>query len=328
MDKIIVKTSEIPADLKVEDLNLNLQGQEGNICKFYGIPAALLNVDKRFKTHTFNDVLRSATLELQVLRDGDKVQVLDPKSSFVDDEQFDEIQTMLSGRYESIEKADHGFESRLTIVLPKDYQESFMGDVFEKQLVVSRRPEGGLSYGLQVERLICTNGSMVSDKAVFQTIRKPAGNEGVMSELFGAIENVSVNEYLQGLFMNQGEFVPCSVADMSEMSAAVVRLTGEDLSPYPLDKIAEVYANQDIDINKLSRQNLAKLPSGFSYYEAFNVMTHAVKAAEDTLENKIEVAKFYKHSRMKALSSTGVVFQHAPTFSTEFKHELMGDVMS
>lgn len=324
MRKVTINTADLSTNLVCGEYDLGPQA--GNISTYYGIPYTLVTVDSKFKTHTFLDVIQHAAIEMNCLVDDGKIQVLDPKSSFVDDEQFAEVETMLKGRYDNVESKSRGFESQIKVELPESYNESFTGDVFKKQLLVTRRPEGGLSYGLQIERLICTNGSMVADKSTFKTIRKPAGNEGVMAELFAGVENMSINEYLMSLFMHQGEMVPCSVADMTEMASTLQKMTGEDATPYPLENIAAVYASQDIDINKLSRQNLAKLPSGFSYYEAFNVLTHGAKQAEDTLQNKIEVAKYYKSKRMKALSATGVVFSKAPSFSKEFKHHLMGDV--
>lgn len=323
MRKVVINTAELDNTLKVGDVDLS--SQANNICKFYGIPATLISVDKKFNTNTFIEVIQHAALELECLVDKDRVQVLDPKSSYMNDEQFADVENLLKGRYENIKKSTNGFESQLKIELPSNFNEEFVGDVFKKQMIVVRRPEGGLSYGLEIERLICTNGSMALDKSMYSTIRKPAGNEGVMADLFQGIENMSIQEYLMSLFMYQGDMVPCSVSDMSEMAATLQNITGAEDTPYPLAKIGMVYAEQNIDINKLSRQNLAKLPTGFSYYEAFNVLTHGAKQAENTLQNKIEVAKFYRKSRMNALSATGVVFSKTPIFSKEYKQTLMGD---
>lgn len=324
MDKVIVNTADLTKDFSFDGLTLS-PAQVKNLGKFYGIPEALHSVDKKFGTSTFHEVLQAATPTLEFLVENDKVQVLDPKSKFLDDTEFLSL-IESSGFTPDIETK--GFQKTATVKLASKDSDSFLKDAFSRQWTITRRAEGGLSFSTEIIRLACTNGLTIPDKQFSGFIRNANVDNTYISGFHNSAESFDVDSYLKGLFTVAGEPVQCSVSDMMEMHKCLADLTQDDIADmlFPITSVTDFYANQNIDVKTLSRKYLEKLPSGLSYYEALNILTNGAKSMiEPNIDNQIRIAKFCTPKRMSAMQNVELVFQGAPRFNRDQIHSWMGD---
>lgn len=324
---IVVKTADLSKDFKFD--GVSLEPQFKNIEKFYGIPNALHSVDKKFSTSTFRTVLEAAAPELQVMvDDSNNVQVLDPRSRYLDDAGFDQ---MLAAAGPDVKVEKRGFEKQATVVLQDSDTDVYLGDVFKRQIVITRRAEGGVSINTAIERQVCSNGLMVPDKQFSATLRNPSKfSTELFSSYYDAAGSFNIDEYLQKLFSRDGSPIQASIADIMKMQDCLIRITDdEDLGNllYRTDRMKDFYAEQAIDIDSLARQYLDKLPSGLTYYQALNILTSGAKAmAEKTIDNQIAVAAFCTPQKMKCLQQVKELqFTGMPQFSNAEIRLFMGD---
>lgn len=324
MDKIQINTKDLTKEFTFDGLSLS-KTQVKNLGKFYGIPEALHNVDKKFGTSTFNEVLCAATPTIEVLVENNQVQVLDPKSRFMDDTEF--LSLIDSSGFQPEIKSE-GFQKTATVKLDAKDSDSFLKDAFSRRWHITRRAEGGVSFSTEIVRLACTNGLTIPDKQFSGFIRNAKVDTAYISGFNDSAEAFDVDAYLKGMFTVNGEPVSCSVSDMLEMHKCLSDLTQDDVADmlFPIPTIEAFYANQNIDISKLSRKFLEKLPSGLTYYECLNILTNGAKSmVEPTIDNQIKVARFCTPKRMSALKDVDLVFQGAPRFNKEQIHSWMGD---
>lgn len=329
MEQVVIKTKDLDKDYQIDGLSLS--NQVDNIMGFYGIPMALKNVDKKFKTDVLRQVIEAAAPTVNVLVDGGNVQVLDPKSVFLEDDKFDE----LVGIAQEVSGTDaivttNGFQKQAKIVLPAIDTDLFVGDAFSRNWEITRRAEGGISFTTGIVRLACTNGMVVPEKQFSSFIRNAVADRVFILGFHDIASGFSVNEYLKNTFTHNGVEVPCSLADMYEMQDCLKSLTNDDLPEilFPTKEIEDFYSNQGIEVNSLSRRYLDKLPTGFTYYQALNILTHGAKSmVEPTIDNKIKVAKFCRPSKMKSLRDVDLHWEGTPQFSESRIRSSMGDLV-
>lgn len=229
MDRVTIKTKDLDANFAFD--GISLEGQFGNIQQFYGIPATLHTVDKKFGTHTFRDVLESAATTLDVLIEDNNVQVLDPKSKYMADDEFDQLITVAEGISGiKAEAFKSKFQKQAVFKLKDNEGDSFLDDVFARTWTITRRAEGGLSFSTDIIRLACTNGMVIPDKQFSGFIRSANVDSAFLSGFHDNAVGFSVDQYLRSLFIHNGKPVPCSLADLIEMQACLQKLTGDDLA--------------------------------------------------------------------------------------------------
>lgn len=323
---------ETPEGVKLQTKQLQ------DVCEFHKIPQTLLTIDKKYHTSTFIDVAKTVTEEIEVLTDSDNslVQVLDPKSNFVTDEHFYEIGEMvtkLSGL--ELKETNSGFNKTFEFQLPANAEsDTFVGDLFQKSVKIDRLPQGGVNLSTLLLRLVCSNGQQLADKQFSLFYRNPEGKltDGVTEVFLNSVQNLSVKEYLNSIFIKDGKPLIATMEDIYSMKHTLVEITeNENLAEYlyQTKSMEEFYMNQGIDCTKLSRKFLGYLPSGLTLMQAFNVLTNGAKCAEDTLENKIKVGRYCHPGIIKNIRDIRELkFQGVPHFSDRDIKIRMGDGMS
>lgn len=328
MQTITLDTRSLSKDFTFD--GISLESQFKNIEKFYGIPATLRSVDKKFKTDTFRSVLEVAAPTLQVMvSDSNDVQVLDPKSVFLQDNEFDQL-IDLAEHTSGIQarRSTNKFQKSATIQLKDKDTDSFLGDVFLRSWTITRRAEGGLSFSTDLLRLACTNGMVVPDKQFSGFIRNAKVDQAYLTGFHDMADGFSVDDYLRSLFTHNGEPVPCSLADLHEMHDCLQDLTKDDLADmlFPIASVEDFYASQNIDTTKLARKYLDKLPTGLTYYQALNILTNGAKSmVAKTIDNQIRVARFCQPKRLQNMKDVDLHWQGMPTFSSAQVSSWMGD---
>ena len=302
-------------------------------CNYLGVPTSLLNIDKSFGTNTTLDVLKAASNGKQKLHlnddESEVLAVMDHRSTFMSDDKFDSmVDTYKKAGYEEVNMAISKGNIRATFNLPVSDKDNVLGDVFRKQIVMERMAQGGIYVSAGFLRLACTNGMLVADKEyrkLFRNAVKDTDVDGIFSLTAGS----SVEEYFRKLFSNNGKWLEASVADYMGMRKTLSDIIGPDAASesFPTMAIEEHYLDQNIDINKISRQLQYRLPAGVTYFDAFNFMTHGVKKAEDlTLEQEISIGKWARPSYINQLRDTDVSFHGKPKFTQALIDHLKGDI--
>lgn len=322
MREITIKTSDLQNQTVFDDVDV--MSCASDLCKYYSIPQTLLNVDNKFGTSTFKDVLQAATEKISFVVSDNGYHALDPKSIFVNDKTFDSLKSIIS-KSDNVQEMSRGLEKKIIFDISVD-EDSYVDDVYRKRVSITRLPQGGLYTSTELLRLACTNGNMVADSKYSKLLRTLGNAEQTVKSIIDQATEFDVASYLKSIFEVNGKPLMCSYGDMNEMSRFITSFELGD-TPYPLDDIIRVYLEQGIEVEKLSQKNQCKLPTGFSYYEAVNVLTHAAKTlVPATTENHVKLASYFSPRRMRGLQDSSVVFQQSPEFSHEFKHKLMGDI--
>jgi len=329
MEHIKINVKDLGADYTID--GLSLQKQIPTIGEIYGIPAALHNVDKKFKTHTFRDVLMAASEgTLHCIVEDNKIQVLDPKSAFMEDSQFDELIELtekVTGL--QVNQKKHGFQRSAVVKLKDKDSDHYLSDAFSRNWSITRRAEGGMNFSTGIVRLACGNGMMVADKQFSGFLR--TADKVDQLYILGFHDNAdafSIESYFQNLFAPNGVELPCSVAEMMEMHKCLRDLTNDDLPNmlFPIEAVRDFYTAQDIDISNLARKYLEKLPTGLTYYQALQILTHGAKQmAEKTIANEIKVARFCAPPLMMAKQAVDLQYQGTPHFSADQLEFWMGN---
>jgi len=312
---------ETPEGVKFESKELK------RVCDYYGVPGTLLNVDKKFGTETFAEVAKvHAPVVKYVIRD-EKVQVLDPRSTLMTDEEFDkaiEVATTISGITPNLSNKE-----KAVFELPAIDSDSFLGDVFSRSFSIERLPQGGVNLATNLLRLVCTNGMIIPDTQYRSLIRSANVDKPVLGAFWDAVGNFSVDKYFDSLFTHNGLPVAASVADYFGMHDTLNRIADEDIANLllPKEPISEFYASQGIELSKIARMSLNRLPSGIDYYQCFNILINGAKNAEKTLENELKVADWCRPSRLTQMKASYFSFKGMPQFDTSVIKSRMGDVV-
>lgn len=303
-----------------------------DICTYHAIPATLINVDKKFRTNTLFDVIKVAAPSVGILSSEDQtsIRVLDPKSKFLEDREFDLLLEEASERTGvEFDIHNNGFSKRASFKVKPTDTDSFVGDLFEKSFTIERLPQGGVNLATALLRLACTNGMVVPD-AQYKALIRSANVESTQLTAFAdSVKNFNIEEYFRSLFFKNGEAVHASVSDYIGMQKTLATITDDpDFAKLllPTADIEAFYTAQGIDISKMSSRTLNRLPSGLRYYEAYNILTHGAKSAEKTLENEIKVANWCRPSYLSQVKDSDVTFSGMPTFDRNVVKERMGDL--
>lgn len=296
------------------------------VCEYYGVPGTLLNVDKKFGTETFAEVARVHAPTVKFLVKEDSVQVLDPRSNLMSDEDYEkaiDVASEISGIAPNRKNSE-----KAVFELPAIDSDSFMGDVFKRSFSIERLPQGGVNLATNLLRLVCTNGMTIPDSQYRSLIRSANIDKPMLGAFWDAVGNFSVDSYFESLFSQGGEAVKASVADYFGMHDTLLRITDEDLANllFPKEPISDFYAAQGIELSKIARGSLNRLPSGIDYYQCLNILTNGAKSAEKTLENELKVADWCRPSRLSAMKSTDLSFKGMPHFDSSVIKSRMGDV--
>ena len=308
--------------------------QVGAQCDFLRVPKTLLNIDKEYNLDTTLQVLRAASVgeeKLLVDDNGEVLSVLDHRSTFMEDDQFFETLKLVGDASVDAPCEVHkkGAAIRATYTLGEVSTDTVLGDVFHRQIIVERKPEGGVYVGTGLLRLICTNGCQVADKEYRQLYRNGVNTE-TFSHLMSTIKSMDVTDYFSRLFSNNGKWIEASVADYMGMRKTLSDIVGNEVASefFPVAPIYDHYKAQNIEVNKMSRTIQQKLPAGVTYFDAFNIMTNGCKRAADTikLSDEIEVANWARPSKLKQLRESDIQHHGMPQFPKQLIQRLKGDL--
>lgn len=338
MEQRRIKTKGIQKDVctgiykTAEGLELSDQ-QVREICKYFSVPETLVNVDNKFGTTTALDVLNKTkfTEGMEVIMEGDKIiSVLDPKSKFVTDLNFDTLISKVCDMGLDISNTKvNGAQKRVTFDLKETATDSFMDDVFKRQIHIDRLSEGGIRINSAFLRLACTNGMLVPDSTMMKLIRSGKVNDDQLSHWLGDMGALDVETWFKKKLFIDGAPVDASVADYMGMRGTLRDLTDDEVADFyfPVYNIADFYGRQDIDITKTPRDILKNLRSGLSYYDCYNILTHGVKQAEElTLQNEIDIARWVKPTTLRYNHTMlGRNIQGMPHFDHHMIQILKGD---
>lgn len=342
MSKTIIKTSVENWQVKgnqtfLEDGILVDERNKMELSRFLKVPGTLVQVDKKFGTRTFLDVLltQEPASELQAIIeevDG-KLKLLsfiDPKSTFISDETFNiMVEAFQKLKLEPVEaKVRNSASRRVVFDLHQEDSDNFMADAFKRQIVLDRLPQGGSSLSLDTIRLICTNGAKLSDKQFSRVSRNNVFDEQIINTFTSDMLTFRLNEYLENLWKRDGEFIEASVADYYNMRHTLATLVDEEAADifYPTWPIEDHYSAQDIDLSKINNHLRSRMPSGISYYDCFNILTNGIKQAGPlTMEEQIAVARYAKPAIMKQVRESDIHWEGKPHFELDRIKVLMGD---
>ena len=160
--------------LESEDIKLK-ERELSNVADFLKIPKSLLAVDKKYGTNTFKDVLSRVTDTVMINQHGNEIHVLDPKSLFVPDTQFEQIVSMGADVLHvepQIKKQGEIGQMQAIFELNSLDSDEVYGDVYKRRVAITRNAQGGLDLNTGILRLICSNGAVVKEKELGATIRR------------------------------------------------------------------------------------------------------------------------------------------------------------
>lgn len=335
MEKEIIK-SNLRGWRKVEGGFMTGEGlhlgnsQVIDLCKYTGVPATLVNIDERHGTNATLEVLKavSKTQPELMVSDGSVLNVMDPKSRYIHDDEFVELTNSLS-RFgvSSGTTKNRGARSVVTYNLEKQDTDSVLGDVFQRRVHLDRLPQGGLIITAGLLRLICTNGCVVADNQYRQHFRTKI-DDAKLAEKLAAIAGLQVEDYFKKLFSHNGEWVEASVANFLGMRQTLEAVTCKEVADqyFILDPITKHYEAQGTDISKLPRTMLEKLPSGLSYFDCFNILTHGAKQAEDlATAEEVAIGGWAAPSKLSHMKATVMGLKGRPEFDPILVSRLKGD---
>lgn len=97
--------------------------------------------------------------------EGKPLSIIDHRNKFVTGTEYDDLVTGISDKL-GIQGDTKVSGATIVTKFTFDVTDSdnFLGDVFKRQLHVTRLPQGGLAINTGTLRLACTNGMMVTEK--------------------------------------------------------------------------------------------------------------------------------------------------------------------
>lgn len=303
-----------------------------SVLSYSGLPETLHRIDSKYKTHTSLDVLQKIEATPEFLVDNNEiVSVIDPKSCYCFNDDYYELiskfETILGIKGSTISRKSSQLRTEFTL---SDSENNFFNDIFDKKIIIDRLPQGGVLFTIGLLRLVCTNGMMVPDSQ-YKSLVRSLPNDYQPIVFTDLANHFDVNSYFTSLFTKNGVPLMASVADYLGMMDNLSKLTDSDTASYffPLEPIERHYSAQGIDIEHLSRSSLSKLPSGVTYYNAFNILTNGIKLVNDiSIKDELEVSKWIVPSKLSSMKLTDISYQGVPKFDEVLLHSLMGDIKS
>lgn len=320
-------TVESNGDFKTAEGFILSEKQRKDLCKFNSVPESVINIDKKFSTRTTLDVLRAAqAAPAFIVEDGKILSVLDNRSKFVSDQEFDSMLEGVNLKYFDFDVVTNGASKKYVYTLSETESDAVFGDVYKRRVVIERLPQGGVSFNGSLLRLACTNGMLIPDAQFRKAFRNNVSADNI-NVLTDYMLSLSVEDYLKNLFTKDGEPLEASVADYFGMRTTLKKFIEEDDAEvfYPEEPIVNFYQSQGTDVKSLSRTAQSNMRSGVSYYDCFNILTNAIKLAEKlTLDEEIEVARWVKPSKILEIKNIKT-YTGAPSFDKGLLKALRGD---
>lgn len=298
----------------------------------YKVPATTVALDKKYGLTTMHDILSKQVVEFDVVvsDEGKPLSILDHRNKFVVDTEYEELVTGISdklGIQGDTKVSGATTETKFTLDVADS--DNFLGDVFKRQLHITRLPQGGLAINTGTLRLACTNGMMVTEKGHSLLSRAGVPDEAAILNMISTILAFNLMTYMNKLWYRDGELVECSVADFYGMRNTLASITDRDTANYFYDDepIKAHYLNQNVDLTKIPARLKSRMVSGITYYDAFNILTNAAKQAPElTLEDKIGISKWASPTRLLQLKNSDPQFSGRPHFNESLIQRLKGDI--
>jgi len=234
-----------------------------------------------------------------VMDESDKpVSFVHPARQFITDDQFyNQIVNSFHGvtdktstYYNHQGNLCHRFTISDHLTLPSPLN----SELFSAEGIIERRSTGGMTFSAGLLRLACTNGSTVNEKGFHWD------NLNSLSEIQDALASVSfpslTNVIISRITDKTGSLINASVHDVLHLSNICRNYHDESASLYdpnqhfPIDHIREHYINQpeEIDVLSASTKTLKALPSGLTYWDAYNCATSFARTCPE--RQKVEVS--------------------------------------
>lgn len=319
--------------LKDEDLVV-APGVQKDMCKFYGIPGCLPDVDAKHHTHVVKDVMMATTNEkVQFLVEEGKrdvVSVIDPKSTFITDDEYGKMLEHFGQAGMNMEEFKSGPGGISNHVMMENQDANILGDIIKKRMILERLPQGGVYLSAGLMRMICTNGATVKEKELSAIRRNGIFDKESLDGFIKAIGAFDLDAYLKSKWFVDGKPVEASVADYYGMRSTLAKFTDPEVASsfFPTEPITDFYKSQGIELSSLNNNLRNKIPSGLSYYDVFNILTNGIKQVKNhSVETDIEVAKWGFGSRILGIRQIeqGLKFTGKPTFLADEVRRLKGD---
>jgi hypothetical protein len=297
------------------------------------VPKTLLQIDDKYGTQTLLPVMRAAIkpdtkMNLLVDENDKVVSVVDPRSKFVQDNEFDEMRERVQAMGLSINnERQFGVYREVEFNPNIDEDITVFGDAFRKSFLLVRQPEGGVYFGINLVRLICTNGCTVQEASSRKVFRSGVVTDPVMKQMIADLSLVDMNKYLINSFSKDGELYLASVSDFMGMKRTLADITDKDVADqyFMEEPIVDFYNSKGVDIKKVSISDAQNLSSGLSYFDTLNILTHAVKEKKElNLSDKIQVGKWMSPRNAKRLFYRNFV-KGQPKFNPDLISSLKGD---
>lgn len=329
------KPEQGPGVIVADGYILNTVGQT-DMCKFYGLPGVLPKVDAAHNTRVVVDVMQATTNEpVKFLVDDEKNEIIspiDPRSNFITDEQFDTMKNEFLSRgfdikeaptYHKVKWGDAWFEA------PFEGDSSVMGDAIRKTIQIQRMPQGGCHLSMGIIRQICTNGAVVKEKEYSHLSRTMPFTQDHIENYIKVIGGMDLQQYLMSKWFVDGKPIEASVGDYYGMRSTLLKATDKETADisFPTEPIVDFYKSQNIEIGEINNNLRNRIPSGLSYYDCFNILTHGMKQVPTrTLEHEIEIAGWGFGRRLRQLAQTQeLAFTGKPRFDQDQLRLLRGD---
>ena len=300
------------------------------ICEAYRIPKTLLDVDKKYNLSTAVEVLRFKTPTLDVVEDDGCVAVLDQNTDFFVDDTYSQILTECTSRIGNSPRVERDGLTLTAIYDIPQMGTDFMGDLFNYQFLVVRRPNGGIEFSVRTLRLVCTNGMRVTSKEARPAlVRRVASATKSIGTYFNLLNNLDPKTTLENLFMVNGNPVQASVNSVMKLADTCKKYAPEgtdDLvdSRFFIPQIAASFSNQGLDLNALSQRRKSHLLSGMTMYEASNIATAFARELPNPLAIHVEIGKIVDCQKRDEFELPSY---EVPIINTDSLHVAMGDTL-
>lgn len=259
------------------------------------VPKSFLSVDNHTSGGVLNTLVKNITQSefSAVVNDDDRiVSVIKPGYSWVEDEMYLNLVNQISERLQQQSMVTKSLSSNELTVQWFRNDIVFDKDVFKYGIQLSRRLEGGVTAHTYLERLICTNGSLVQDKQaqVIMTNLSPESFNRIDPLLSSEFD---IQRYLNFLFKYKGEYKKATYKEFAVIKRMFNGLMSVDtLEEYfPETEMREFYQSRGIDILKVDDGTRKKLSSGYDLYDLYNVATNLIsnKGLNITTKSRVEI---------------------------------------
>lgn len=301
----------------------------GEALPYYKVPASTMAIDRMFEMTIVKDCLSKVTNQVQVVfSEGEVVTVKNPKAAIVQEDVFKagvERAGAKVGMKPFFREAGFAFSAEFDF--PEAKTDNMLGDLYRRRMRITRNPEGGVTTSSEFVRLVCSNGCVVSDRS-YRHESYDGVNEERIEGIFALMSGLSLDAFLTDKFTRGGEFFPASVANFFDMKKLLAKVTTKEHADecYPEAPIREHYLKGGVEIDKINRNLLHALPSGLSYYDCFNILTHGIKFAEQlTLNDKVAVGNFVSASKIDQIKKTTLHVSGEPVYPKGLVARLKGD---